>query len=167
MESVSAAIPPFVGSWKLYFHDPSNPSWQVKDYILLATIRSWEDYWNVMYGISDAQFEQGGFFFMKDEFLPLYEHYSNKKGGTYQIQISQTDGYRKIFDVYSIAMIQGLITKDTKNPIVGVTISLKRGFYILKLWNINAKEYYHIEDIHNFVKPSSSILYEPNISKSV
>ena len=166
MESVSASIPSFVGSWKLYFHDPSNPNWQEKDYILLATITSWETYWHVMNAFTDSQFEQGGLFLMKEGYPPLYEHFLNKKGGTYQIQISATDDYRKIFETYSIAMIQELISKDSKNKIIGVSIALKRGFYILKIWNIDAKEFTLIEDINNYAKETSSILYEPNISKS-
>jgi hypothetical protein len=90
----------------------------------------------------------------------------NGDSNTYQIQISATDDYRKIFETYSIAMIQELISKDSKNKLIGVSIALKRGFYILKLWNIDAKEYNRIEDIHNYAKATSSILYEPNISKS-
>jgi hypothetical protein len=166
MESSSALIPPFVGSWKLYFHDPSNTSWQEKDYILLATISSWETFWRVMNAFTSSQFEQGGLFLMKEGYPPLYEHFLNKKGGTYQIQISATDEYRKIFEIYSIAMIQELITKDSKNKIVGVSIGLKRGFYLLKLWNIDAKEYNRVKDIHNYTKATSSILYELHINKS-
>jgi hypothetical protein len=160
MASTSAAAIPFVGSWKLYFHDPANNNWGPDDYILLATITSWSEYWIVMNAISDSQFEPGGLFFMHGDHPPRYEHYSNKRGGGYQIQVSQTEDYRKTFDVYCIAMIQRLISRDPANSIVGVTISLKRGFYILKLWNTNAALYNKIEDIRNYAKPTSSMLYQ-------
>ena len=162
MTSSSPSDMSFAGSWKFYFHDPSNPNWGEKDYILIATVSSWLQFWIVMNAISDAQFEQGGFFFMKDGFPPRYEHYTNRKGGAYQLQVSQTDEYRKIFTIYCISMILETCVKDPKNKIVGVTISLKRGFYILKLWNVEAAAYNQIEDIHNYVKPTTSILYEYN-----
>lgn len=167
MATSSPTPPPFVGSWKLYFHDPSNPSWQEKDYILLATLTSWGDYWTWMNAISDAQFKQGGLFLMKDGFQPRYEHFTNKRGGAYQIQISQTeDEYRKIFDYYAIAMILGISTTDSNNKIVGNTIALKRNFYILKVWNTDAASYKKITDIYNFVKSTTSIVYASHIDRT-
>jgi len=167
MATSTPTLPPFVGSWKLYFHDPSNPNWQEKDYILLATLTSWADYWTWMNAISDAQFEQGGLFLMKDGFQPRYEHFTNKRGGAYQIQISQLeDEYRKTFDYYAIAMILGASTIDSNNKIIGHTITLKRKFYILKVWNVDAASYNKITDIHNFVKPTTSILYAPHIGRN-
>jgi len=167
MATTSPTPPPFVGSWKLYFHDPSNPSWQEKDYILLATLTSWSDYWTWMTAISDAQFEQGGLFLMKDGFPPRYEHHTNKRGGAYQIQISQIeDEYRKIFDYYAIGMIQEAIAINPTNKIIGLSISLKRKFYILKVWNMDAATYNKITDIHNFVKPSTSLMYAPHIGRT-
>ena len=167
MATSSPTPPPFVGSWKLYFHDPSNPSWQEKDYILLATLTSWSDYWTWMTAISDAQFEQGGLFLMKDGFPPRYEHHTNKRGGAYQIQISQIeDEYRKIFDYYAIGMIQEAIAINPTNKIIGLSISLKRKFYILKVWNMDAATYNKITDIHNFVKPSTSLMYAPHIGRT-
>jgi hypothetical protein len=159
--------PPFVGSWKLYFHSPTNPSWQEKDYILLATLTSWADYWTWMNAISDAQFEQGGLFLMKEGFQPRYEHFTNKRGGAYQIQISQSeDEYRKIFDYYAIAMILGLTSIDSNNKIVGHCITLKRKYYILKVWNTDATTYNKINEIHNFVNPTTSIMYAPHIGRT-
>ena len=167
MASPPPTPPPFVGSWKLYFHDPSNPSWQEKDYILLATLTSWSDYWTWMAAISDAQFKQGGLFLMKEGFQPRYEHFTNKRGGAYQIQISQVeDEYRKLFDYYAIAMIQEVATTDPKNKIVGLSISLKRNFYILKVWNMDAATYNKISEIHNFVKPTTSVMYAPHIGRN-
>jgi len=167
MAAPSPTLPPFVGSWKLYFHDPSNPSWQEKDYILLATLTSWSDYWTWMNAISDAQFEQGGLFLMKEGFQPRYEHFTNKRGGAYQIQISQIDEeYRKLFDYYAIAMILGVIATDSDNKIVGTTNALKRKFYILKVWNMDAAIYNKITDIHNFVKPTTSIVYASHIGRT-
>ena len=117
--------------------------------------------------ISDAQFEQGGLFLMKDGFQPRYEHFTNKRGGAYQIQISQVeDEYRKLFDYYAIAMILGLSATDLNNKIVGLSITLKRKFYILKVWNMDAATYNKITDVHNFVKPATSILYGPHIGRT-
>ena len=167
MTTPSPTLSPFVGSWKLYFHDPSNPSWQEKDYILLATLTSWSEYWAWMNAISEAQFEQGGLFLMKDGFPPRYEQQTNKRGGAYQIQISQTDDeYRKLFDYYAIAMMQETATIDPRNKIVGLSISLKRKFYILKVWNMDAASYNKITDIHNFVKPTTSIVYASHIGRT-
>jgi hypothetical protein len=153
-------LPPFAGSWKLYFHDPTNTNWGPDDYILLSTITSWETYWKTMNAISDSQFKPGGFFLMKEGYPPRYEHYTNRKGGAYQIQVNQSESYRKIFDIYCISMILGMIAQNPDNIIVGVTISLKRDFYIMKLWNVEAATYNKIEDIHNYVKTGASMLYE-------
>jgi hypothetical protein len=168
MATSSSSSLPFVGSWKLYFHDPSNTSWQEKDYISISTpITSLKEYWVVMKAISDIQFEQGGFFLMKEGYPPLYENKHNKRGGAYQIQLSKLDdNYRMIFDEYCIAMIQEKIANDTTNKIIGVSISSKREHYILKLWNIDASIYNRITDIPNYVKPTTSIVYASHIGRT-
>jgi len=161
----SAAAIPFVGSWKLYFHDPANPNWGEEDYKLIAPIRSWEEYWLVTNAISDVKFQGGGFFLVKDGFPPRWEHYSNRRGGAYQVQVNLTEPYRRIFNVYCISMILGSVTRDPANTIVCTTIALKRGYYIIKEWNTDAERYHEIEDIHNYVSSTSSMRYDPHTTK--
>ena len=166
MAAASPAVAiPFVGSWKLYFHDPANPDWEEKDYKLIAPIRSWEEYWLVMNAISDVKFQGGGFFLVKDGFPPRWEHYTNRRGGAYQLQVNLTEPYRRIFDVYCISMILGSAARNPANTIVCTTIALKRGYYIIKLWNTDAEIYNAIDDIHNYVSPTSSMRYDPHTTK--
>ena len=67
----------------------------------------------------------------------------------------------EVFNRYLAAAAIGACAKDPANEIVGVTISPKKGFCIIKLWNLNAKTFgspADIELLHDEVK-ESEILY--------
>jgi hypothetical protein len=167
MEVVGPAaspLPPFAGSCRFYFHDPANKLWGLKDYINLSTIGDW----SVFKSSFSSVFERdptlrGGYFFMKDPYPPLYEDRLNNRGGAYQIKIDSRSG-QAAFELYSIAMILNRITKNPENKIVGISISLKLSFYILKLWNLDAARFNNVDDIYLFV-PSTSVIYERHITR--
>jgi hypothetical protein len=100
---------------------------------------------------------------MKDRYPPLYEDRLNNRGGAYQIKIDSRSA-QAAFEIYSIAMILNRITKNPENKIVGISISLKREFYILKLWNLDAARFNNVDDIHLFI-PSTSVIYERHITR--
>jgi hypothetical protein len=98
----------------------------------------------------------------KGHHAPLWEHKYNVHGGAYCIKVER-DGL-DVFQHYAAAAILGEITSNPANPIIGVTISPKKGFYIMKLWNTSSDDFKDPRDIKLLplsVK-TSDILYRPH-----
>jgi hypothetical protein len=97
---------------------------------------------------------------MRGEISPLWENNANIRGGSYCLKVSRRNSL-EVFQRYLAAAALGACAKDSGNEIVGVTISPKKGFCIIKIWNLNAKAYGSPADIkllHEEIK-ESEILY--------
>jgi hypothetical protein len=98
----------------------------------------------------------------KGSHAPLWEHKYNNLGGAYCIKVDRDA--LDVFQCYAAAAILGEITKNPLNPIIGVTISPKKGFFILKLWNLSADHFKDPRDVAYLPSPvkTSDILYRPH-----
>jgi len=164
--AAAAPLAPFAGSCRFYFHDPANKLWGLKDYINLSTVHDWSTFkMTFKYVFERDPSLEGGYFFMKEPYPPLYEDRLNVRGGAYQIKVEARMG-QSAFETYAIAMVLNQITKNPENVIVGISLSLKRGFYILKLWNLDAVRFNNIDDIHLFT-PSTSVIYDRHITRAL
>ncbi len=156
------------GSWTLYFHDPEDTKWTPDSYKRIGTFSDFESMWGTLNKINSDRFLAGMFFLMKDPFLPLWEHRSNIHGGSYCIKIPEAHAYES-FQRYAAAAILGLVSKEEKNNIVGVTISPKKGFHILKLWNLTSRLYNKPTDVAIYgdaMKPTD-VLYRPHADQKM
>jgi hypothetical protein len=80
-----------------------------------------------------ARFKNGLPFFMRGDTLPLWENYQNIKGGSYSLCVGATDSI-DIFHRYTLGCMLGSAT-EKEDSIQGITISPKKGFHVIKLWN--------------------------------
>jgi hypothetical protein len=97
---------------------------------------------------------------MRGDYSPLWENKANIRGGSYCLKISRKNSV-EVFQRYLAAAALGCAAKDPANEIAGVTISPKKGFCIIKVWNLNAKAFGSPADLpllHDEVK-ESEILY--------
>ena len=118
--------------------------------------------------IDTERFLSGMFFLMKDPSLPLWEHRSNIHGGSYCLKVPEASAY-EIFQRYAAAAALGIVSQDSANTIVGVTISPKKGFHILKIWNMSSKTFNKPTDINMYgdgIK-SSEVLYRPHVDQKM
>jgi len=129
-------------------------------YKRLQTVSSWEALGSLLREIGPNRITNGLLRVMRGEISPLWENNANIRGGSYCLKVSRRNSL-EVFQRYLAAAALGICAKDSGNEIVGVTISPKKGFCIIKIWNLNAKAYGSPADIkllHEEIK-ESEILY--------
>ena len=59
------------------------------------------------------------------------------------------------------------VTKNSENKINGITISPKRGFNIIKVWNTDAQKFNNPSDVTSLSTRDDEIIYTPFIQKKM
>jgi len=155
------AIP--TGSWSVYYHEPEDPSWTAESYKRLAVVSSWEGLGAVLRELGPHKTTNGLLRIMRGDTSPLWENKVNIRGGSYCLKIPRRSAI-EVFTRYVAAAATATCAKDSANEIVGVTISPKKGFCIIKIWNLNAKVFGAAADLqllHDDVR-ESEIIYRPH-----
>jgi hypothetical protein len=165
--STSPTHPIPTGSWTLYFHAPDDRSWAPDSYKKIHTVSAWEDLGAVLRELGTGRLTNGMMFAMRGTTSPLWEHHSNIRGGCYCLKVTRRNAV-EIYQRYLAAAAVGCATTDpSANPIVGVTISPKRGFVIIKLWNSDGRTHKapsEIVPLHEEINVSE-ILYRPHVDQ--
>lgn len=156
------------GSWTLYFHDPEDTTWTPDSYKKIGTFNDFSSLWGTLKVIDSERFLAGMYFLMKDPYLPLWEHRSNKRGGSYCIKVPEAYA-QETFQRYVASSILELTSKIAENAIVGVSISPKKGFHILKLWNLSCTTYNKPSDVHIYGDGMklADIIYRPHVEQKM
>lgn len=155
-------------SWTLYWHDPSDEQWGIDSYKMISTYTSFLPFWGTIKEMNQNISLDGMMFFMRDPHKPLWESNANIRGGSYCIKVSRRlalDTYQR----YVTAAIAGNLAGDAANTIVGVSMSPKKGFCIIKIWNALARLYNRPSDIQllNEELKSEDVLYRPHVSQKM
>jgi len=122
------------GSWTLWYHSPKENKWTPSTYQQVATVRTWTDYWTLMDALGDETLLNGFFFMMRDPAPPLWENKLNIRGGGYSMRIGRKDA-ADMFHKYIIGIMTNTVATNDGNKLMGVTISPKRGFNVINVWN--------------------------------
>jgi hypothetical protein len=165
--NIDSPIP--TGSWTLYFHSPEETKWTLNTFISLGSMKSWRDFWNIVDTLKVESFSDGMFFLMRDPCPPLWENHQNIRGGCYSFRCQKKDAPDTYLN-YVIASMLGQLSSETDNKINGISISPKRGFNIIKVWNSDAQKYKTKSDLSPYVSniiKESDILYTPFIQKKM
>lgn len=151
------------GSWSVYYHEPEDKSWTAESYKKLQVVNSWEALGTVLRELGSHKTTNGLLRIMRGDTSPLWENKVNIRGGSYCLKISRRNAI-EVFNRYLAAAALGACATDASNEIVGVTISPKKGFCIIKIWNLNCKAFNQPTDLpllHEEVK-HEEILYRPH-----
>jgi hypothetical protein len=124
--------------WILWFHNPLDNNWNIDSYINIATINSIEEFWEIYNNIDNRIIENGMLFLMKDNIEPLWEHSKNIDGGSWSFKIPK-DNITSIWNEISINLCIENVSNNENNIINGISISPKKKFSILKIWNSDKK----------------------------
>jgi hypothetical protein len=156
------------GSWTLYFHSPEETKWTLNTFVNIGTIKNWRDLCVIIDTLHTESFAEGMFFLMKDPYPPLWESHMNIYGGCYSMRCHN----KEAADIYingMIACMLGQMCNNEGNTVNGITISPKRGFNIIKVWNTHSKNYKNNSDINLFTSQlkHSEMLYTPFIQKKM
>jgi len=149
----AAAVAPLVpahpiptGSWTVYFHEPEDKSMTADSYKRLQVVSSWESLGALLRELGPHKTTNGLLRVMKGEFSPLWENRANIHGGSYCLKVTRRNSV-EVFQRYLAAAALASAARDPANEIVGVTISPKKGFCIIKIWNLNAKRFNQPSDL--------------------
>lgn len=162
--ALDSAIPS--GSWTLYFHSPEESKWTLTTFISLGSMKTWKDFWTVTDALGSDAFTEGMFFIMRDPIPPLWENHQNIRGGYYSFRCQKRDANDSYLN-YIIAAMTNQLTKNATNQINGISISPKRGFNIVKVWNQTSVQYNKPTDLVYGIAPviESDVIYTPFVQK--
>lgn len=168
--AAAAAAPPPVpalhaiptGKWSVRYCVPAGgvDSWTKETYIVLQEVRYWEELGALLREMGPHRITNVLLRVMKGDTSPLWEDKDNIHGGSYCLKVHRSVA-PEVFQRYLVAAATGTCAKDPANTIVGVTISPKTEFCIIKIWNLDARRFKTPSDLvllHDDVK-EDKILY--------
>lgn len=162
---LDSAIP--TGSWTLYFHSPDENKWTLNTFISLGSMKTWRDFWTIIDGLGLDYLSSGMFFMMRDPSPPLWESHHHIHGGCYSFRCQKAEAP----DIYINHIIAAMINQlsDSSNQINGLSISPKRGFNIIKVWNTKASAFSKPSDLNTTFSTirDSDIIYTPFVQKKM
>lgn len=119
--------------WVFWYHDPENTKWDIKSYQKIFSFDTVEKFWSLHKSIENEMINSGMFFIMKEGIFPLWEDNSNINGGCWSYKIVKKDAF-KAWVQLAVSLIGESLTSED-NFINGISISPKKGFCIIKIWN--------------------------------
>lgn len=130
-------------AWALWYHNPHDKSWGLNSYTKVCEFQSIEEFW-VLYNHWDTYLPKvfdGMYFLMRklkngNYIYPMWEDKYNKRGGFWSFKINKEEAI-EVWNKLSIHLIGEQISNDEKNimTINGISISPKKNFCIIKIWN--------------------------------
>lgn len=157
------------GSWTIYFHSPEEVKWTLNTFVSLGSMKTWRDFWTIIDLVKIETFTEGMFFMMKDPYPPLWESHHHITGGCYSFRCQKKESH-DIFINHMIACMLGNVVNNPENKISGISISPKKGFNIIKVWNTQAQRFKEPSDICNTISSTvntNDILYTRFTHKSM
>ena len=116
--------------YTLWYHNPNDTNWTQDSYHQILSFTNFEEFWTLDYFIGKEMIEEGMFFIMRDDVLPIWEEEINKDGG-YISWRTEKDSYQYWLDLIGYFITNNLMQDDLIN---GISISPKKNFNIIKLW---------------------------------
>jgi hypothetical protein len=124
----------FPYSWVLWYHDPENKDYSLEGYVMIADVNTPQQFWTVVDSISKEAWESGMFFFMRRGFKPIWDVPENEAGGAWSKKIEASEVYNAFVDLM-VHCITNELMSSRKETLVGITLSPKGPFSIVKIWN--------------------------------
>ena len=125
-------------NWTLWFHNPETDDWSEQSYIKIYTFNTIEQFSNLFQKIPTLNLSTGMFFMMKNDILPLWKDKNNINGGCWSYKVGKKDAAQGYLDLL-VSTISENVCGDHPEIINGASISPKKGFCIIKVWNNNSK----------------------------
>lgn len=121
-------------TWILWYHDPNNSDYSLASYIRIMEVKTAEEFWSIVEGISQEAWNSGMFFFMREGYRPLWDAPENDKGGAWSKKVDASET-QNIFIDCMVHCLANSFLKNNNDTIAGVTLSPKGNFHIIKIWN--------------------------------
>jgi hypothetical protein len=103
-------------------------------------VNSMETFWDMFTVLKTSHFQNGMFFIMRDDIKPMWEDKRNVDGGCWSFRVTKKD-VPKTWQELAMSTLGEVLMKESKYSkiINGISISPKRSFSIIKIWNNNVK----------------------------
>lgn len=128
-------------NYTLWYHNPNNSNWTEDSYHQILSFETLEEFWVLDNLIEKNLIENGMFFIMKEDIVPIWENEKNEKGGYISWRIPRDTTYEHWIDLIGHILINDLFSFNPDNDKVnfneyinGCSISPKKKFNILKIW---------------------------------
>lgn len=129
-------------SWCLWYHNPFDKKWDLNSYKKLYEFSSLEGYL-ALYNNWDEYLPEvstGMFFLMRkypDNYIyPLWEDKYNRNGGFWSFKVDSTNAHDIWKKLSSNLVSELLCVNDPDGKLInGISISPKKNFCIIKIWN--------------------------------
>jgi len=105
---------------------------------------------------------------MHDPSPPLWESHHHIRGGCYSFRCPKKDA-SDVFVTYMIAAMLNGATTPSENTVNGLSISPKRGFNIIKVWNTDAQRFHKLSTLNTAISSvkESEVIYTPFVQKKM
>lgn len=162
--TLQSAIP--TGPWTLYFHSPQETKWTLNTFTSLGSMKTWYQFWSIVEALQSESFSDGMFFLMRDPSPPLWESHHHIRGGCYSFRCQKKEA-ADVYLTYIVAAMLDALSVPT-NRINGISISPKRGFNIIKVWNADAQVFHGSVDLQvvSSIK-DNDVIYTPFVQKKM
>jgi len=133
--------------WVVWYHNPSDQSWTSDSYKDILEIHTIEDFLVLKNSWKSClpEVSEGMYFMMRKtnedkSILPMWEDEHNKNGGVWSFKINKEDAENVWFKLCTFTIGEN-ICNDINNSsyINGISISPKKNFCIVKIWNSDNK----------------------------
>ena len=120
-------------NWGMYYHNPTANDWSIGSYMHIGSFRTIDDFSAYYKALEFEHNSQGMFFLMRGNIKPTWEDPHNIKGGCWSFKIS----LEHFFSVWKHLTMLMIGESLSTIPLIvnGISVSPKRGFCIIKIWN--------------------------------
>jgi translation initiation factor 4E len=127
-------------SWTLYYHSPASTDWTMDSYTKVHTVHSVQSFCELFFWMDQQihHLHTGMFFLMRDDIMPTWEDPHNRKGGCWSFKVPMHD-VGPLWNQLSVRLV-GERLSTTPLLLNGISLSPKRGFCIIKVWNHSSTE---------------------------
>ena len=134
--------------WVVWYHKPSDKSWERDSYKDILEIASLEDFFVLKNSWENClpSVSEGMFFLMRKlknnkVIYPQWEDINNKHGGYWSFKIDKEHAQDVWFKLFSFTVGESICENVKESLHVnGISISPKKNFCIIKIWNNNSKK---------------------------
>ena len=147
-------------NWCLWYHSIKENNWDKKSYQKLLIFRNLFDYKLITDSFEQNYYQNGMFFFMKNDIFPNWEDPNNRLGGCLSFKIPSKD-IIETWEFLLLNIINESFFSDDNHIINGISISPKKEFNIIKIW-LKDKNY----DYNKFFKVNKYLSLEKSLYKS-
>jgi len=126
--------------WTLWAHLPHDTDWSINSYKKIYTMQTVQETIAVTETLPDILVKNCMLFIMREGVKPIWEDPKNRDGGCFSYKIPN----KNVYDVWkelTYVVVGNSVSANSSfvNSVVGITISPKKNFCIIKIWMSNCK----------------------------